>query len=130
MTAYGSPKITVNNASRDYLVLQGALIPNQPGGAVNFTGNSNAPGGVTIREIGKGGSGSIAVHNTYNTVANGPVGNSSFGPAMLLTGPITNLGGLINLTSASGSLRPSTGHAMRRTGPSICTRRSAGGPSS
>jgi len=104
VTAYGSPKITVNNASRDYLVLQGALIPNQPGGAVNFTGNSSTAGGVTIREIGKGGSGSILIHNTYNTTANGPVGNSSFGPAMLLTGPITNLGGLINLTSASGSL--------------------------
>lgn len=112
VTAYGSPKITVNNASRDYLVLAGALIPNQPGGRVNFTGNLAS--GVSAHEIGRDGAGIISINNTYNVASNGNLGNSSYGPAMLLTGPVMNLGGLIKLGSVSGSLGQ-TGQILGQT---------------
>src|SRR5262249_22504416 len=96
--AFGTPTITINNQSPDYLVLNSITIPDLPGGSVLFTGA--AKGGITVTEHNPGTGGTILIHDTFA----GSVGNSSYGPAILVVGNVTNLGGLITISNDSGSI--------------------------
>jgi filamentous hemagglutinin family protein len=102
LTAFGAPTISVINSSSNYLVLGPVNIPNLPGGKLIFTGAAGLAqlGGITPNENGATGSSSVIVSNTFN----GSVGNVSYGPALLLTNTVENLGGLIQLNNTSGSL--------------------------
>ncbi|MBL8225533.1 MAG: leukotoxin LktA family filamentous adhesin [Chromatiales bacterium] len=104
LTARGGPVISINNLSPNYLVLGPALIPNTPGGRVLFTGAAGRAqaGSITVNEINPGQAPVIQVANRFD----GPVGTTSggFGPALFLTGPIQNLGGLVSIENVSGSL--------------------------
>jgi hypothetical protein len=104
LTARGGPVISINNLSPNYLVLGPALIPNTPGGRVLFTGAAGRAqaGGITVNEINPGQAPVIQIANRFD----GPVGTTSggFGPALFLTGPIQNLGGLVSIENVSGSL--------------------------
>jgi hypothetical protein len=104
ITAYGGPSITVTNNSPDYLVLGAVNIPNIPGGQVNFTGAAglSSDKSLVINQIGATASPSVIINQAYN----GSVGSNggNYGPALFLTGPITNLGGVVSITNVSGSL--------------------------
>jgi filamentous hemagglutinin family protein len=104
LTAFGAPTISVINSSANYLVLGPVNIPNLPGGKLIFTGAAGLAqaqsAGITPNENGATGSSSVIVSNTFN----GSVGNVSYGPALLLTNTVENLGGLIQLNNTSGSL--------------------------
>ncbi len=116
ITAYGSPTITVTNASPDYLVLgatesapgqfqlttNAAVIPDIPGGTVLFTGQVGLghTGSVTVHQNGAGGTPAITVNCDYDA---GSVGSVPYGPALFVTGEINNLGGSISLTDLLGS---------------------------
>ncbi|WP_312523058.1 hypothetical protein [Anaerospora sp.] len=96
VTAYGAPKINITNASNKYLQVNGLTIANQdPGGAVSFTGSAGK-GALTVQEIGKNGTPEINIRNTYDT--------SSNGPAIFLTGNVTNLRGDVNIFNQSGAV--------------------------
>ncbi|MFN0317177.1 MAG: beta strand repeat-containing protein [Burkholderiales bacterium] len=102
IAAYGGPSITVDNQSSNYLVMGNVLIPNTPGGRVQFTGAAgrNTPWGGSIQEVRKDVPGSISIHNSHA----GPVGNSNYGPALFLTGDIANIAGSVNVVNDYGSL--------------------------
>ncbi|HEV3085266.1 MAG TPA: hypothetical protein VGY66_36260, partial [Gemmataceae bacterium] len=106
ITAYGGPTITVTNNSPDYLILGAIDIPDLPGGQVNFTGAASVTAartaGITIAVVGANGNGGVTIHQNYNGSVGNPSNND--GPALLLTGPILNLGGVVNITNVSGSL--------------------------
>ena len=98
ITAYGGPSIAVTNESAAYLVLGAMNIPNLPGGTVNFTGGTtSAP--IAVNQVDSGHPPTITINQNYD----GSVGNSSYGPALFLTGDITNLGGPVQITNVSGS---------------------------
>ncbi len=105
MTANGAPTISILNNSEDYLILGAIDIPNLDGGQINFTGSAGLTNaqqaGVKVNQNSSGAVPSITVNMAYN----GNVGNPTTpsGPALFLTGPITNLGGSVSLSSALGS---------------------------
>ena len=96
--ANGTPRITIDNQSPDYLLLNDILIPDQPGGAVLFTGT--AQGGIGVQERNRGVGGVVQIHNSFA----GNVGNVNYGPALGLVGDVDNQGGLISITNDSGSI--------------------------
>ncbi|UAW97349.1 leukotoxin LktA family filamentous adhesin [Halopseudomonas nanhaiensis] len=102
LTANGGPKIEVINRSSKYLLVGDALIPDQPGGRVLFTGGAGAAqfAGATINQVNADRRASIRIDNSYA----GSSGNVSYGPAIFLTGDLYNLGGLIHISNAKGSL--------------------------
>jgi len=106
ITAYGGPTITVTNNSPDYLILGAIDIPDLPSGQVNFTGAASqaaaTKAGITIAEVGANVNGGVTINQNYNGTVGNPSNND--GPALLLTGPILNLGGFVHITNVSGSL--------------------------
>ncbi len=107
LTAYGAPTITVTDNYPIYLILAGgAYIPDTPGGAVVFNGaaglSAAKAAGITVSPTLVDSSGAITVTLTYG--ASGGVGNSSAGPGLFNTAPLTNVGGLIALYNDYGSI--------------------------
>ncbi len=104
ITAYGGPSITVTNNSPDYLVIAGIDIPDIPGGLVSFTGKAGASsdGSLGIDQSGANTSPTVTINQNYNGSVGTNTGND--GPAILISGPIENLGGAVDITNVSGSL--------------------------
>ncbi|HEY1943653.1 MAG TPA: leukotoxin LktA family filamentous adhesin, partial [Roseiarcus sp.] len=105
LTAYGSPTITVTDNYPIYLILAGgAYIPDTPGGSVVFNGAAGLAAaqsaGMTVSRNVVDSSGTITVTLTYG----GSVGDSSAGPGLFNTAPLTNVGGLIALYNDYGSI--------------------------
>ncbi len=96
VTAYGSPTITVINNSNAYLVLAGgAYIPDVSGGQVTFTGGNGVAG--TVRTSAQPGTVSaVTINNAFND-------GGITGPALLVAGAITNLGGVVSISNTLGS---------------------------
>ncbi len=103
VASYGGPTVTLNNNSAAYLILDGgAYIPDTPGGEVLFTGAAGRAQNGSLDLTEESGNGpSIIINNNY---AGAPVGNVDFGPGMLLTGDITNIGGGVAITNKTGSI--------------------------
>ena len=102
LTANGGAKIQITNRSSKYLLLGDALIPDEPGGHVLFTGGagrSQFTSGL-INEVNADRRAEVRIDNSYA----GYSGNVSYGPAIFLTGDIYNLGGLVHISNAKGSL--------------------------
>ncbi|PZR92799.1 MAG: hypothetical protein DI537_12650, partial [Stutzerimonas stutzeri] len=94
LTANGGPSITVINRSYAYLVLDGgAYIPDSTGGQI--VGSS----GSLTRRSNPDATPSIIIDNAYA----GQLNASGHGPALLISGDITNLGGLVSLNNTLGS---------------------------
>lgn len=104
LTARGGPVISINNRSPAYLVLGPVLIPNTPGGRVVFTGAAGRAqaGGITINEINPGQAPVVDIRNSFNGTVGTPA--NTYGPALFLTGPVQNLGGLVLIENVRGSL--------------------------
>lgn len=104
LTSYGAPKITLTNSSPNYLILGPALIPNTPGAKIIFTGTAGRAqaGAIALDENGAGLSPVIDIKNTYTGAVGTSAGN--YGPAVVLTGTVENLGGLVSIYNANGSL--------------------------
>ncbi|NMY52176.1 leukotoxin LktA family filamentous adhesin [Pseudomonas sp. WS 5011] len=101
LTANGGPRIQVINQSANYLLVGNALIPDQPGGRVYFTGAaSRSQFNGQVNEVAADRRAEIRIDNSFG----GNVGNVSFGPAIFLVGDILNQGGLIHISNAKGSL--------------------------
>ncbi|MGH3262288.1 MAG: hypothetical protein ACRDNS_09855, partial [Trebonia sp.] len=103
-TAQGAPSITIENSSPDYLVLGDVTIPNLPGGNVLFTGGVQSWSGA--HAVSQGGVGAISVNESYScasVVGSDCVGNSTYGPAIMVTGAVDNDGGVIDIANAYGS---------------------------
>lgn len=102
LRAQGGATIEVRNRSSRYLVVGDALIPDQPGGNVLFTGGAGRDKAktLTLEEINANRQGSILLENSYN----GMSGNSTYGPALFLAGDIHNYGGLLRVYNARGSV--------------------------
>lgn len=102
LTAYGGPKIVINNDSDHYLYLDQLFIPDaDTGGAIHFNGavgRSQAElAGFNVTEIDKGVQSRILINNNYDT-------GSGDGPAIFLREPVENQRGLIKIFNQSGSL--------------------------
>ena len=96
VTAYGSPTITVVNNSNAYLVLRGgAYIPDVAGGDVIFTGGNGVRGTVRTSEL-PGTVSAVTINNAFND-------GGITGPALLVAGAITNLGGVVSISNTLGS---------------------------
>ncbi|MDX6411833.1 MAG: hypothetical protein QOE91_1349, partial [Gaiellaceae bacterium] len=104
--AHGGPTITVNNQSKDYLVVDGTIvIPFSTGGHVAFTGGASAPGGITVSQNSVDIGGIVTIHNSYNSDYQGTGGSDpTTGPGMILAGEVSNLGGLVDLVNDRGSI--------------------------
>ena len=99
LTANGGPTIRVVNNSAAYLVLDGgAYIPDLSTGQILFTGTAAGRTGLSQSRVNADGTASIVVNNAYNRDDVG-----GFGPALLIAGDITNLGGLVSLNNSQGS---------------------------
>ena len=101
LTANGGPRIEVINQSANYLLVGNALIPDQPGGRVFFTGAAaRSQFNGQVNEVAADRRAEIRIDNSFG----GNVGNVSYGPAIFLVGDILNQGGLIHISNAKGSL--------------------------
>lgn len=102
LTANGGPKIQVTNNSSYYLLLGSAVIPDDTGGNVFFTGGANATtfGASKVHQVNTNQRAQLIIKNTWG----GNSGNVNYGPAIFLTGDLYNLSGLIHITNAKGSL--------------------------
>ena len=105
ITAYCQPTITVTNESPDYLVLGAMTIPGGSSGGVFVNGNAQQSGAltgnsdITISSVGSGQTPTVTIDLTYpNTV-----GGSSYGPALFLTGLISNPSGGVTIENDQGS---------------------------
>ena len=105
VTAYGGPKITVDNESPDYLILGTVTIPNIAGGNVLFTGKADLgaaqSAGITVSQVNPGKPGSVSIDNSYEGASGTTAGH--YGPALILTDVVSNLGGLVSFTDEAGS---------------------------
>ncbi|CAN7237777.1 leukotoxin LktA family filamentous adhesin [Bosea sp. LjRoot90] len=94
LIANGGPSITVINRSAAYLVLDnGAYIPESTGGQI--VGAS----GTLTRHSNPDATPRIIIDNAYG----GQLDASSNGPALLIAGDLTNLGGLVSINNTLGS---------------------------
>jgi filamentous hemagglutinin family protein len=105
ITSYGGPSITVNNYSPNYLILNNAKIPDLPGANIIYTGAAGAAqasaAGLTLTTDGAGAAKTITINQAYS--------EAGYTPALILQeGAIDNLGGLISITNATGSLLQSS----------------------
>ena len=99
LTAHGGPSITVVNNSAAYLILDGgAYIPDLTTGQILFTGTAAGRSGLSQNAVNANGTASVIINNAYNRDDVG-----GFGPALLIAGDITNLGGLVSLNNTQGS---------------------------
>ncbi len=107
IVSYGGATIDVENDSPDYLILGPVTIPDLAGGVVLFTGKagqSSATGaGMTIDAVGASQTPSITIDNAYPNNVGTPPGGGQYGPALFVTAPIENLGGLLQITNVYGS---------------------------
>ncbi len=104
ITAYGGPSITVTNNSPDYLVIAGVSIPDIPGGLVSFTGSAAASSDRSLVIDQSGANTSPTVTITENFEGSVGTNTGNYGPALFISGPVENLGGVVNITNKSGSL--------------------------
>ena len=103
ITAYGGPTITVTNDSPDYLVMSSIDIPNLPGGSVTFSGAATAAqAGLTVKPVNPNASPVVNVEEKFPKAVGSSTNNS--GPAVFLTGAVTNLGGSFTVTNVAGSV--------------------------
>ena len=101
LQAFGGPTITVDNQSKDYLVIDGTVvIPFSTGGHVALMGGAAVPGGITSSQNSVDVGGTITIHNSYG----GDYGSPSTGPGLILGGEVSNLGGLVSLINDQGSI--------------------------
>ncbi len=93
--------IDINNHSPNYLLLGSVMIANVLGGLVQFQTSDGSslsdPSGMNIRR--DTATPAIRVNLNYSS----SVGNSSNGPALFITKPLANLGGLISIQNTAGS---------------------------
>jgi hypothetical protein len=96
VTAYGSPTITVVNNSNAYLILAGgAYIPDVAGGRINFTGGNGVAG--TVHTSAQPGTvPGVTISNAFDD-------GTFTGPALIVAGAITNLGGFVSISNKLGS---------------------------
>ncbi|MGH2998382.1 MAG: beta strand repeat-containing protein, partial [Gaiellaceae bacterium] len=105
VTANGGPQITVDNESPDYLLVDGALIPDNTGGAVTFTGAAKGAPHLTVSTLRSNQTGVITIENLYGSTVGSPASDGkSYGPAMFLSGDISNVSGELDITNLKGSL--------------------------
>jgi hypothetical protein len=103
ITAYGGPTITVTNDSPDYLVLSSIDIPNLAGGLVTYAGAASAaPSGMIVKSVNPDASSVVNIQENYPNAVGTSSNNS--GPAVFLTGAVTNLGGSFTVTNLAGSV--------------------------
>jgi len=101
LTAHGGPRITIDNQSADYLILDGtAIIPFSTGGHVAFEGGATKPGSMSKSENDVDVGGTISIHNSFG----GTYGTPDTGPGMIIAGELSNLGGLVDLVNDQGSI--------------------------
>jgi hypothetical protein len=94
LIANGGPSITVINRSAAYLVLDGgAYIPESTGGQI--VGST----GSLTRRSNPDATPTIIIDNAYG----GQLDASGNGPALLIGGDLTNLGGLVSINNTLGS---------------------------
>jgi hypothetical protein len=99
LTANGGPTITVVNNSAAYLILDGgAYIPDLSTGQILFTGAAQGQNGLTRTTVNANGTASVIINNAYTRADIG-----DYGPALLIGGDITNLGGLVSINNTQGS---------------------------
>ncbi|MBX9907588.1 MAG: leukotoxin LktA family filamentous adhesin [Beijerinckiaceae bacterium] len=99
LTANGGPTITVVNNSAAYLILDGgAYIPDLSTGQILFTGAAQGQNGLTRNTVNANGTASVIINNAYTRADIG-----DWGPALLIGGDITNLGGLVSINNTQGS---------------------------
>jgi hypothetical protein len=99
LTANGGPTITVVNNSAAYLILDGgAYIPDLSTGQILFTGAAQGRSGLTQTAVNANGTASVIINNAYTRADIG-----DYGPALLIGGDITNLGGLVSINNTQGS---------------------------
>ena len=103
ITAYGGPTITITNNSPDYLLIGDIEIPDIPGGYVTETSPvSGIPidlSGIAIDSVNPGQKPAVTIDQAYGS----SVGDSSYGPALFLTGNVENPGGTVTITNTMGS---------------------------
>ena len=104
ITAYGGPSIVVTNDSPDYLVIAGVNIPDIPGGLVSFTGKAGAASDSSLLVDQSGASTSPTVTISENFDGSVGTNTGNYGRAVFISGPVENLGGVVNITNKSGSL--------------------------
>ncbi|WP_036138968.1 leukotoxin LktA family filamentous adhesin [Luteibacter sp. 9135] len=106
LAANGSPSVAVNNASSAYLVLNDINVSANAGGAVTFTGGANAASDAAmgVHNDTSGIAPSVTLNNSYTGSMPNQPSSVTQGPAMLLGGTITNLGGLVDISNATGSV--------------------------
>ena len=82
---------------------------------VQFTGKAQAaPGGMTVTQVNPGASPVVTVQERYpNAVGTSP--NHS-GPAVFLTGAVSNPGGQLTITNAAGSVGLTAGASNSNVG--------------
>ena len=101
LEAHGGPQINVVNRSKNYLVIDGQItIPFSTGGHVVVEGGGSLPGGLNKSENNVDVGGTVTIHNTFGSQYGSPLA----GPGMILAGPSSNLGGLIDLVNDQGSI--------------------------
>ena len=103
ITAYGAPIINVQNNTTSSLILAGgAYIPDTAVGQINFIGTAGAAQAPSTLGLSRpspaGALSTIAINNSYDTGFGG-----AYGPALLITGDIVNVAGLVNINNTSGS---------------------------
>ena len=108
LSSYGAPKIEVVNNSPDYVVVGSATIPNTPGGEIMFSGTAGRATALAnhmgLTETGAGEAATVSIRNEYTGNAGAPQG-----PALMLMGDVTNLGGKIDIVNRLGSIGQNAG---------------------
>ncbi|AOO82056.1 hypothetical protein BHK69_17835 [Bosea vaviloviae] len=99
LTANGGPTIKVVNNSAAYLILDaGAYIPDLSTGQILFTGAAQGQAGLTQTRFNANGTASVIINNAYTRDDIG-----GYGPALMIAGDISNLGGLVSINNTQGS---------------------------
>ncbi len=100
--SYGGPTIEVVNNSSAYLIVDGAYIPDTPGGQVIFTGSAGRSNVGALTLVEQSGNGPrIYIDNAYSGAG---AGTGGFGPALFFTDNVTNVAGAVEVNNATGSI--------------------------
>ena len=101
LEAHGGPQINIVDNAKNYLVIDGPItIPFSTGGHVVVEGGATLPGGLTKSENNVDVGGTVTIHETYGN----QYGSPAAGPGLIVAGPASNLGGLIDLVDDQGSI--------------------------